>query len=125
MRNYDTKVYDYVDKNTGAHVVKATTMYAGKQVSATSKCDPEDTFDLAFGRAVALKRLDIKIAKKRAASMADYAKFCQMNLEFIENEKRRVAKALERAKVARFDRLAEAKELDATLAQILNNRYTD
>ena len=119
MRNYDTKVYDYIDKKTGAHVVKATTMYAGKQVSATSKCDPDDAFDLKFGKKVAEKRLDIKIALKRAASMREYAKFCQMNLELIENEKRRVTKALERAKIAKSDRLAEAKALKAELADML------
>jgi hypothetical protein len=119
MRNYDTKVYDYIDKATGAHVVKATTMYAGKQVSAVSKCDPEDVFDLKFGTDVALKRLDIKIALKRAASTREHTKFCQMNLELIENEKRRVSKSLERAKVAEADRRVEANELKKQLAELL------
>ena len=121
MRNYETKIYDYIDKKTGAHVVKATTMYDGKTVSALSKCDPNDTFDLEFGTAVALKRLDIKIAQKRQASMIAYAKFCKMNLEFFEIEKRRVKKAMERAEVAAFDRKVEAKELEAELTELLNN----
>ena len=121
MRNYETKIYDYVDKKTGAHIVKATTLYAGKTVSAYSKCDPNDTFDLKFGTDVAMKRLDIKIAQKRHASMIDYAKFCKMNLEFIENEKRRVERAMKRAEVAALDRILEAKELEAELADMLKN----
>lgn len=121
MRNYETKIYDYVDKKTGAHVVKATTLYAGKTISAYSKCDPNDDFDLKFGTDIALKRLDIKIAKKRQVSMLAYAKFCKMNLEFIEIEKRRVKNALERAEVAASDRNVEAKELEAELAEMLAN----
>lgn len=121
MRNYETKVYDYIDKKTGAHIVKATTMYAGKTVWAIAKCDPDDKFDLALGTAIALKRLDHKISLKRAASMKDYAKFCRMNLEFIEIEKRRVKTALERAEVAYSDRMVEAKQLEAEIAEMINN----
>ncbi len=119
MRNYETKVYDYIDKKTGAHIVKATTMYAGKTISAYSKCDPNDTFDLEFGTKVALKRLDQKIALKRASSMKAYAKFCQMNLDFIEIEERRIRKAFERTWVAYSDRMAEARELEKEIAEIL------
>ena len=122
MRNYETKTYDYIDKKTGAHIVKASTMYAGKTVNAYSKCDPEDVFDLEFGTKVALKRLDIKIAQKRRASMIAYAKFCKMNLNLIEDERRRVKKAMERAEVAALDRYVEMteyeKELEALLANI-------
>jgi hypothetical protein len=121
MRNYETKIFDYIDQKTGAHVVKATTMYNGKTVSAYSKCDPNDDFDLKFGTDVALKRLDIKIAKKRQASMIAYAKFCKMNLEFIEIEKCRVKKALERAEVAALDRKVEANKLETELAEMLAN----
>lgn len=120
MRNYATKTYDYIDKKTGAHIVKATTMYAGKTVSEYAKCDPNDVFDLEFGKLVALKRLDIKIAKKRAASMKAYSKFCETNLDWIAIEERRTRKAFERAKVAYFDRLAEAKELEAELAEMFS-----
>ena len=120
MRNYETKVFDYVDKKTGAHIVKATTMYAGKPVSAFSKCDPSDNFSLAFGTAVALKRLDIKIAKKRQASMLAYAKLCKQNLDWIEIEKRRVKSALERAEVAALDRKVEASEMQIELAKMFS-----
>ena len=119
MRNYETKVYNYVDKKTGKQIVKAITMYAGKSVSATAKCDPNDTFDYEFGAKLALLRLDQKIAMKRAASMKAYAKFCEMNLEFIENEKRRVKTALERAQVAASDRLVDAKQYEDEIKALL------
>lgn len=121
MRNYETKIYDYIDKKTGAHVVKAMTLYAGKPVSAYAKCDPTDNFDLEFGTQIALKRLDLKIAYKRAASMKEYAKFCRMNLEFIEIEKHRVKGALQRAEVAYSDRMVEAKELEDEIAGMLKS----
>ncbi len=121
MRKYETKVYNYVDKKTRQYIVKATTMYAGKTVSAFAKCDPDDTFDFTFGSALALKRLDLKIAKKRAASMKKYTKFCQMNLDFIECEKRRIKGALERAQIAASDRQVEIKEIEASIANMLAN----
>lgn len=120
MRNYDTKVFDYVDKKTGVHIVKATTMYAGKPVSAFSKCDPEDNFSLAFGTAIALKRLDIKIAKKRHASMVAYTKMCKQNLEWLETEKRRIKGALERAEIAVCDRKVEINDMSVELAKMLS-----
>lgn len=121
MRNYETKIFNYVDKKTGANIVKATTMYAGKTVSAFSKCDPEDAFDYEFGKKIAEKRLNLKIALKRASSMKEYAKFCRMNLDLIETEKRRVKSALQRAEIAYGDRMAEANELEAELTEMLKN----
>lgn len=119
MRNYETKVFDYIDKKTGAHIVKATTMYAGKPVSAFAKCDPSDNFDLKFGTDVALKRLDIKIAMKRHASMVAYAKMCKQHLDWIEVERRRAQKAMERAEIAAVDRICEAKDMEAELNEML------
>ena len=121
MRNYETKIYDYVDKKTGQHIVKARTMYAGKPVVAVAKCDPADAFDLEFGTTLATKRLDLKIAEKRAASMKTYSKFCRMNLEFIEIEKRRTKNALQRAEVSYSDRMVEAKQLETEIAAMLSN----
>ena len=120
MRNYETKTFDYIDKKTGAHIVKAETMYAGKPISAFAKCDPNDKFSLAFGEAIALKRLDRKIALKRAASMKEYAKFCRTNLEFLEIEKRRIKGALQRAEVAYSDRMVEASDLNIEIAKMLS-----
>jgi hypothetical protein len=69
-----------------------------------------DTFDFEFGKKLALKRLDLKIAEKRADSMKASAKFCRMNLEFIEQEKRRLKKALTRAEVSYSDRMVEVQQ---------------
>jgi septum formation topological specificity factor MinE len=121
MRNYETKIYDYIDRKTGAHVIKATTLYAGKTISACSKCDPGDTFNLKLGTDIALKRLDLKIAHKRQASMIAYAKFCKMNLDVIDVEKRRIKKAMERAEVAALDRKLEIKTLEADLSKLLTS----
>ena len=120
MRNYETKTFHYVDKKTGANIVKAETMYAGKPVSAYAKCDPSDSFSLEFGKAIALKRLDLKIAKKRQASMLAYAKICKQNLEWLEIEKRRIKGAVERAEIAVLDRKVEASELSVELAKMLS-----
>jgi hypothetical protein len=108
-----------MDKKTGQQVVKAITMYAGKSVSAVAKCDPQDTFDLEFGTKLAMLRLDQKIALKRAASMKAYAKFCEMNLELVEIEKRCVKTALERAQVAASDRLVDAKQYEDEIKALL------
>lgn len=121
MRNYATNLYDYVDKKTGAHIVKATTMYAGKTVSAYAKCDPNDVFDLDFGKKVALKRLDIKINQKRYASMITSAKFCKMNLEYLDMERRRLKKAMEKAEVAALDRKVDIKNLETELEDLFKN----
>ena len=93
-------------------------MYAGKPVSAFAKCDPSDNFDLKFGTDVALKRLDIKIAMKRHASMVAYAKMCKQHLDWIEVERRRAQKAMERAEIAAVDRICEAKDMEAELNEM-------
>jgi hypothetical protein len=93
-------------------------MYAGKSVSAVAKCDPRDVFDYEFGAQLALMRLDQKIAIKRAMSMKNYIKFCEMNLEFIETEKRRIQRALERATISYGDRRVEAKQCEDRIAEM-------
>ena len=47
--------------------VIATTTYCGKPVRAVAKCNPEDEYDRQFGEALALARLNLKVAKKRRA----------------------------------------------------------
>ena len=121
MRNYETRIYDFVDKKTGCHVVKATTMYAGKSVSAVAKCMPGDEFDLKFGTDVALKRLDIKIALKRAASMKAYAEHCRQNIEWHSQEKYRLKRAGAKAEEAMSDRLVDANQFEKELEALLAN----
>ena len=118
MRNYDTKVYAYTDKATGIPVVKATTMYAGKAVSAVAKCDPLDTFDPNLGATLALKRLDYKIALKRAATCKQRAKGCQEVIDFYKQEIKRMLKAKDNAEVLASDHLVEAAELKAEIDTI-------
>lgn len=53
------------------NTVTATTMYAGKLISATAKCGPFDTFDEEIGKKLAEKRLEYKVAKKRERYYTD------------------------------------------------------
>jgi hypothetical protein len=119
MRNYETHVYDYIEKATGRHVVKAVTEYAGKAVSACAKCDPDDVFDLEFGKKVALKRLDYKIAKKRAATSAQKARDCQAAIDWLRLEIKRMTKAREQAEIMYADRRVEIKNFEAELTELL------
>ncbi len=119
MRNYPTKVYNYIDNKTGAHVVKAITMYAGQPVTAVAKCDPTDTFDLEFGTKIALARLDLKIAKKRRARMRAWAKSSGEYLEYLKIQERRARKAKEYAEIGALDRKVEINKLEAELAEML------
>ena len=121
MRNYSTHTYDYVEKSTGIHVVKAVTIYEGKAVYALAKCDPNDNFDLEFGKKLALKRLDQKIALKRTAHSKEFVRFCERNLEFVELERKRLRKMIEDAKTARLDRLVEANMLDKEIKEMLDS----
>ena len=121
MRNYATKVYNYVEQPTGCHVVKTTTMYAGKTVSAHAKCDPTDIFDMEFGTKIATKRLDCKIAKKRAASCRRKAETCQEIIEFYKQEIKRLTKSKEAAEVMAADRMVEVAEIEAELTELLKN----
>lgn len=119
MRNYATNIFDYVEQATGCHVVKAKTMYAGKTVSASATCDPADTFDKEFGTKLATKRLDYKIAKKRAASCRRKAKTCQEVIDFYKQEIKRLTKAKEAAEIMESDRLVEAAALETEITNLL------
>ena len=119
MRNYETNVYEYVEKETGAHVVKAATMYAGSPVSATAKCSPEDAYDFDFGRDLALLRLDYKIAKKREASMKHAVNMCDQNLAFIKAEEKRIKQSKERAEIAITDRKIEQRSIKALIDDLM------
>ena len=53
----------YTDEKT---IVIATSTYGKKIVRGIAKCNPNDEFDLEYGKRLAKARLDYKIAKKRA-----------------------------------------------------------
>ena len=119
MRNYETNVYDYIEKDI--HVVKAVTTYEGKAVYAYAKCDPNDNFDLEFGTKLALKRLDYKIALKRAAHAKEYAKLCRADLEHVEHYKKRLKKTIESAEISYSNRMVEVNQLENEIAEMLIN----
>lgn len=121
MRNYETQIHEYTESSTGKRVIKAVTKYAGKAVFAFAKCDPEDKFDIEFGTKLALKRLDLKIAKKRAASAVRKAANCQKDLNWIKMETKRVTKLAESFKVLAANRKVEIKELETEIANMLAN----
>ena len=122
MRNYETKVFNYIDKKTGQHIVKATTTFAGKVVSAFAKCDPGDTFDLKFGTDLALKRLDLKIIQKRVKRLKAHTKFCKMILNLVEAKRHNIKKTLERTQIAISDCQVEANQLENEITMMLSTR---
>lgn len=119
MRNYETKIFEYTEKSTGRKVIKATTMYAGKTVAAYAKCDPEDTFDYEFGKAVALKRLDIKIAQKRMASMQYKVKTCEEIMTFYKTELKKLQNSKANAEIEAGNRAVEIADFETELAEML------
>ena len=119
MRNYETNVYDYVEKSTGIHVVKAVTIYEGKAVYAVAKCDVRDTFDFEFGKKLALLRLQQKVALKRAAHNKEFAKLCRLDLEQVEQYKKKVKKMLTSAEVAYGNRMVEVNRLETDIVNML------
>ena len=120
MRNYEIHTYDYIEKSTGCHIIKAVTTYEGKLVYAHAKCHPEDNFDLDFGKKLALKRLEHKITLKRAAHIKAYQKSCERHLEAVELGRRRLRKVIEDSKTAYYDRLVEAKLAEKEIEDMLS-----
>lgn len=64
MRKHNYKIYTHDNE------VIAVTSFARRPVRATAKCDPRDTFDVDFGKALAIARCDEKVAEKRRAAAA-------------------------------------------------------
>ena len=62
MRKHNYKIYTHDNE------VIAVTSFARRPVRATAKCDPRDTFDVEFGKALAIARCDVKVADKRLAA---------------------------------------------------------
>lgn len=122
MNNTEIKYYEYFDSDKGCRAVKAVTTYGGKKVSATAYTHPNDTYDYEFGKKVALKRLEIKIAHKRASSMNARAERYATLIVAYKNEIKRMDKEMRKALALVGDRLVDAstyeKELEAILATI-------
>lgn len=118
MANYEPRIHNYIDKETGIHIVKATAFYACQPISAVAKCDPADTFDLDLGVKIALTRLKIKIAKKRQAGMKAWAKSTAKYLNQLKLDEKRARKTKEYAELNALDRKVEIKKLEAELVEL-------
>ena len=121
MRDYKILTYDYIDKKTGIHTVKAVTRYEGKSVYAFAKCDPNDGFDLEFGKKLAIKRLKASITRKRAAYIKEHIKFYRNDLEAIEFERKRIKKELEKLEVSYSNHKVTANALDNEIKELIAN----
>ena len=82
-------------------VVICESRFAGKKVTATVKCSPEDTFDYEYGCRLAQARLDQKIALKRVKKAKERINKARVNsfiaqeeLEAAENYSEKVYKEL-------------------------------
>ena len=59
MKKKNYKIYTHNNE------VIAVTSFARRPVRAVAKCDPRDTFNVEFGKALAVARCDVKVADKR------------------------------------------------------------
>ena len=122
MTNITVKYHEYFDKKRGCNAVKAITTYGGKYVSAVAYTSPGDIYDAEIGKKIAKLRLDIKIAKKRSASMQKRAYNYALGINAIQTEYKRLKKEYEKALTISSDRMVEAdnyeKELVALLASL-------
>lgn len=73
-------------REDGCKVTKALSSYAGRPISGKAICHPNDTFDEAKGRELAVARCDEKIARKR----------CQRALDKYQNARGDLGVALEK-----------------------------
>lgn len=62
MKKKNYKIYTHDNE------VIAVTSFARRPVRAVAKCDPRDTFNVEFGKALAVARCDVKVADKRLAA---------------------------------------------------------
>jgi hypothetical protein len=123
MKNYQIDIYDYVDKKTDQHIVKACTTFKGKSIYAVAKCDTADAFDIEFGTELATLKLEHKIALKRASKMKAYAKYCKTTLDYLEAEYARAKRALEHANSCYIGYKVEAEHYDSCIQEMLDEKY--
>ena len=63
IKAYGNKYHFYYHEEN--RTVVCTTLYKGQMVRGISKCDPEDEFDLEFGKLYAYLRCHAKFARKK------------------------------------------------------------
>ena len=72
--------------DTKNRMVIAATHYAGRTLRATAKCSPEDTFDIEYGKRLAMARCEQKKAKIKVRNAS--AKYLEASENFIKAKKR-------------------------------------
>ena len=63
IAEYGEKYHFYHNPDSGS--VVCTTMYKGQMVRGIAKCDPEDEFNIDFGKKLAYLRCKAKFARKK------------------------------------------------------------
>ena len=119
MRAKNVKLYEYVEKETGRKVVKATSTFDDKAVWAYAKCDTMDEYDIAFGTALAENRLDTKLTKKQLSLAKRKVKDYEDYIEFLRAELKRATKAHDWAKGAVLDLKVELEMLRREQEELL------
>lgn len=66
MFDYPFEKYKFY-VNEKERTVYAISTYASKTVRGVSKCAPEDTFDIEYGKRLAAARCNLKVAAKRVS----------------------------------------------------------
>ena len=79
--------YTYIvcrDRETGepTGTVVAISSYAGKPVRGVAKLNPEDQFDVEFGKKLAAARCNLKVAKKRLQRAT--GKYSESGIAYVE-----------------------------------------
>ena len=118
MRNYETFFYEYTDSK-GRPTVKAVTQYAGKSIAAFAKYMPSDVYDVELGKAIALKRLDYKIAMKRAASADRKAENMTAIVAAYKQEIAHLNKRIEELQCHASDCRVEAAEAEKEIINLI------
>lgn len=79
INEYGEKYHFYHNAENGTIV--CTTLYKGQMVRGIAKCDPEDNFDIDFGKKLAYLRCKQKFARKKLkrAKAAEKDAFVEKN----------------------------------------------
>lgn len=84
----------------------AVSSFAGKAVRGVSKCDPRDTYNVEYGKQLAEKRCDYKVAKRRHKWASDRLIELAECQEYINKEYKRALEYYNKS----IDELNETKK---------------
>ena len=106
MANYKT----YIDEKN--RKVVAVCRYAGRKVKAVAKCAPEDTFNSAYGMALAIARCKFKVAKLKLQNATEKYKIAAKEAD-------NAAKRYDKMKDYYIDSVDQLEEAGKTIQNIL------